>query len=365
MPAAKTRTPVFRSDSVRTLLQLLENGSALSPLIGHIFEVLIVLDASYVQRELRWRLGSRRDRAARSDLHEAIESGVLVAVAPTFLKQEIEDHLMEIARDTEVSVEDARAEWKSFELLLRFYEPLTDGCARYVSVDPDDTAYLLTFDQLRANFIGTADRHFSRAEAPVMAPSLDRVLRNYARATSVLVTVRVGSGFAILGGVEILSALFNAAASTIRALPLAVKIVLAVGLAVLLLHPQARRGLVLFLGESWRRLQRSSPVLLSLAKGALEAIADSANLERETTRTIEAELHPGSRRPVLARARVVCMRACEPLSLDEIAQRILNSGYVSRAKNFKAYVRRLLRKDSGFVETVPGRWALGSCSTVA
>jgi len=50
----------------------------------------MVMDASAIQGELRWRLRRRAKPAARTGLHEAIEAGVVIAYAPIFLNQEIE-----------------------------------------------------------------------------------------------------------------------------------------------------------------------------------------------------------------------------------------------------------------------------------
>jgi hypothetical protein len=80
-----------------------------------------------VQGELRWRLGSRNNPTARTALHEAIDAGAIIPVAPSFLRQEIEEHLPRIASETGVGIDMASSEWGRVQDLIRFYAPVGEG----------------------------------------------------------------------------------------------------------------------------------------------------------------------------------------------------------------------------------------------
>jgi hypothetical protein len=120
---SSSKTPVFRSDVLRPLLDLLDVFPTLRMLIGEVLRFLVVLDASQVQAELRWRLGSRRDPCARSALHESIEAGIVIPVAPCWLKTEIEEDLSVIAAELEVPLGKVQEEWAQLESLIRYYRP--------------------------------------------------------------------------------------------------------------------------------------------------------------------------------------------------------------------------------------------------
>ena len=77
------------SDALRALLNLRDEFPAFRQLLDDILQIVVVLDASAVQGELRWRLGSRTNPNARTGLHEAIDSSAVIAVAPIFLRHEI------------------------------------------------------------------------------------------------------------------------------------------------------------------------------------------------------------------------------------------------------------------------------------
>lgn len=82
-PIASTRESLrleklFRSDLLPALVGLARSVAGLAPTLRGYVQFHMVLDANIIQGELRWRLGSRREAAARTGLHEAITAGVLV-----------------------------------------------------------------------------------------------------------------------------------------------------------------------------------------------------------------------------------------------------------------------------------------------
>src|ERR1700693_3099104 len=99
MTAGATTVPIIRSDTLPELRRLLEKVPELREYLGKILQVVLVLDACCVQSELRWRVGSRKNAAARTYLHEAMVSGVIVAFAPIFLEVEIQKYIPNIAED--------------------------------------------------------------------------------------------------------------------------------------------------------------------------------------------------------------------------------------------------------------------------
>jgi hypothetical protein len=126
------------SDALRALLDLRNEFPFFRELLGDILQTVVVLDASAIQGELRWRLGARTNPTARTGLHEAIDSGVVIAFAPTFLRREIDKYLLLIASETGATFETASAEWERVQSLIRFYAPIGDG-TEFALVDPKDS----------------------------------------------------------------------------------------------------------------------------------------------------------------------------------------------------------------------------------
>jgi len=345
------------SDALRALLNLRDEVPAFRQLFRDLIQIVVVLDASAVQGELRWRLGSRINLTARTGLHEAIDSGAVIAVAPIFLRQEIEKHLPLIATETGAGVEAANAEWDRVQRLIRFYVPNGDG-AEFALVDPKDSPYALTARELDADFVRTTDPHFVQMGVTVIRPELDRVLRDYARATSVLVTVKLGSGLALTLGIQAFVELIRAIIEMIVKLPPAIKVLLGTAVAIAVLHPTSREKLIQWVKKNWDRVEESKPLFVSTSQAVVKHLAEAAKTSRTTREVIKSRLRVRGKETALSHARLICLRSEEPLTSDEIARRILANGYTSRSKNFTAYVRRLLRQDGRFVTNAEGLWML-------
>jgi hypothetical protein len=154
--------------------------------------------------ELRWRLGSRENPQARSGLEEALDAGVLVLIAPNFLKVEIEKHLPAIAEETHRTLSEAESEWNLFQTKLHFYQPTSDVPDGWVA-DPRDLPYKNASDELGLP-VYTRDAHLAKMGAPVLWVCIDAACRDHARATSVTLGFTMGSTYSVTIGVEAIRA---------------------------------------------------------------------------------------------------------------------------------------------------------------
>jgi hypothetical protein len=69
---------LFRSDHLVTIRDFFAMSPELHLLIrNQVVQVFAIVDANVIQGELRWRLGRREKRDARSGLEEALDAGVL------------------------------------------------------------------------------------------------------------------------------------------------------------------------------------------------------------------------------------------------------------------------------------------------
>jgi hypothetical protein len=352
----------FPSDTLRDFLRLLDHVPVLRPLIGEVIQFLVVLDASSAQGELRWRLGSRRDTSARSSLHELIEAGVVIAVAPPWLKTEIEKYVPKIAVEFGLTEEAVRQEWVRIDTLIRYFCPRTEIVANVSCVDEKDLPYIQTREQIGADFIWTHDSHFIGTNPPDITGGFSISLRDYARATSILVGIKVGSGFAVLCGIDVLTALGKALIEGIQKMPPAVKVCLSLAIAGLILHPKSRAQLIGCLKRGLALIERAKPVIASVSRGTIREIVSTAHTANSTERVIREAIRTVEkpRVPAIVVARAVCLKAGEPLQLNEIEKRMRSTGYSSRARDFGGYLRKLFRRNSEFVETSTGIWTLRS-----
>ncbi len=124
-------------------------------------------------------------------------------------------------------------------------------------VDPKDSDYALTARELDADFVRTTDRHFTQMGLAVIGPELDLILRDYARATSIIVTVKLGSGYAVTFSVAAFIEMIRGAIDMLRKLPPRVKIILGIAVMAVILHPRSREKLIEWAKMLQERLRES------------------------------------------------------------------------------------------------------------
>ena len=237
---------LFRSDNLPTLRLFLEMWPDLRSLIElRALQIRAIVDANVVQGELRWRLGSRENSQARSGLEEAIDAGVLVLIAPNFLRVEIEKYLPAIADSTGAALSEVEREWQLFQAKLHFYQP-SSQVANGPVADPKDLPYKHASDELSLP-VYTRDAHLQKMGAPVVWVCIDTTCRDHARAMSVTLGFTVGSTYTVTIGVEALRAAVRGVKSLFdgfRRQPAWLQLAISGTLAAIVIHPKSRAKLL-------------------------------------------------------------------------------------------------------------------------
>jgi hypothetical protein len=349
--------PVSRSDALPSFRRLLVHLPAFREVFGDLVQFRLVIDASVVQKELRWRVRSRRDPTARSGLHEAIDSGTVVAFAPTALKQEIEQHIEEIAQDTGIPPSQVHEEWQTFQSRLNFYEPDPGGLWKKC-VDPDDLPYKEVREQLGAVAVYTRDSDFQAMRVPAITVNLDLTMRDYARARSIEVAVSLGSGVSLMISWHALIAILKGVGECFRRMPAGLKVALSVAVVLALLHPGCREKIVELLRSVKRQLNDAGSPLAAAVIALGGQYVAAQKTATDALAEIESHVPRTRKRSALACARGICLVGKEPLSIEQIECRMKAEGYISKSRNFRAYLRRVLRSDNRFVEGSAGAWTI-------
>lgn len=347
-----------RSDALPELLSLAGSIPGIAPLLKEVLRIGVVLDADIVQRELRWRLGRRRKPTARTKLHEVITSGVIVPFVPTFLDTEISEHLADIANATGVGIEDARKEWQTFRSLLHFYAPkLPCKLAKHQVVDPDDLPYIAAADELGLP-IYSRDHHYRQMGAPVIAVLIDGTAQAYSRSSTLRIAVTMGSAFTVTISVGVIAAVCRIAKRLLGwfgDLPPGVQLAILVAVMIALANASSRAKLCWI--WNWVKRNATPPVLRAITDIAAQ-FARAEQTEAEAFRCLQESLPSRRKRSALMHARTICLAARAPLSLFEIQRLMCADVYITRARDFQIYLRRVLVTSGDFQEISPGIWTL-------
>lgn len=349
---------MITSDQLPQLREFLSISPLLQEIFGETLQLRVVIDADIAQKEVIWRLRKRRNPTARTALHEAIDSGTIVALAPSFLEQEIRDHIAEIAALANVPVSCAVQEWESFASCLHFYDPEPVKQPDPDCVDPDDLPYKWVCEQLGAHAIYSTDNHFRKMSVPLISVQLDLTFRDYARANSERLTIHLGTAFSLVVGFGVLTELCKTCVQILKNLPSEVKVILVAGAFITVAHPKLRSKGIKLLHSAFRQFDNLKPALGEAVNELLIQAAMAQSTAARTGTEIQSILPPPRKLSAIVRARAICLINKKPLSLREIEEQMAKGGYVSRSQNFRAYLRRLLRSDERFIEVSPGQWTV-------
>lgn len=353
------RDVLWPSDNLRFLREFVYCLPQLTPIIGELPQVRIVIDANVALAELIYRLKNRRDPEARTGLHEVIAAGTVIAYAPFALVREVETRIPQIAALKRIPQYRLHEEWIKFRTLLHFYEPEAPVAPLGPEVaDPKDLPYRDLWAEIGARGVYSKDAHLPRMGAPLITVDVVIALRDYSRAASVDVGIKIGGVVAIAVGVEFLRAIvaFSVAAGRgFYRLPTAVKVLIVALLTIAVAHPTSRKMIRTRLSAVLKELGEIALPLLTKASTSLSIAQRDKALRWETANT---NLPAGKRQTAKTHLRAVCAAAKKPLNLFELERRVLAAGYVSRAKDFRAYLKRILHEDSRFVQVQPGCWVI-------
>lgn len=352
---------ILRADLLPNLVAILESFPALRSMLPQVLQLAVVIDANVVYGELRWRLKNRPRPDVRSSLEEALASRVLIAYAPHHLDDEIHEHMEEIATDTKQPLEAVVREWSAFRPFIHFHTG-RKGVGGQLP-DPDDAAYLDTLHEVAVLGIYTRDTHFQDSAAPLIFVAMDirnpmdGALRRYARATTVRVGLSMGSCLSAVVSVEALVALgrlLKALSAAFKRMSPDAQLLILAGVVAVLLHPKSRAKLKELLGTFQETVR---PLLWNAVVDAMYAFAEATETAEAAHREIEVLLPAARRRPLIAHARAVCLASARPLTEETILRKAQTNGYASQNGGSAAYLRRLLRADTEFVESAAG-WSL-------
>lgn len=365
MSAARASRPsprledLLRSHHLPQLMASMEALPVLREFMPHPLQVRLVADANRIHAELRWRLRKRRHPDHRSAIHESIEAGVAVFLAPEYVKKEVEKYYEAIAADTCTTVAEVQKEWTQFQQYVGFYAPQERPSSSETYADIKDFPYVATWREVDAQAVYTADPHLAAMGAAVVSVFIDTQLRDYARASTVQIAVRIGSSLSVFVGWEFLRGLYNLLVRVVHALrrlPPEAQAILAAAVSLALLHPRTREGLQ----RGWNSL-KTSVAVRALGDSFVEFGSQAAEAEEKARSNFErlrAVLPARQKRPLVQHARSVCAAARSALTLEELERHIRRGGYESRSKTFRQYLCRILRGDESFIEVAPGRWSV-------
>jgi hypothetical protein len=306
------------------------------------FQKRLVIDANAVIKDLRWLVKKRLQPGARTDLQEALASGIIVGYAPPIIRTSVLKYLPAIAEELGVPLGQLESEWHAYEPLLHYVEPEPVDPGVFgtadLSRDPDDIPYLQLAIQLGADGVLTRDKDIVAMgrEAAIGTAKLNTVvgLRDFTPATKGL--DRLASAFPQPWGMssDLPGSVVSGVALTIGRVLSPTTIEIA-RVETYVIGPPSK--------EAAERLAEAEAEWLRQQARAREQLRDALAQCPRTVATL---------------ALSVLAAATSPLSIDEIVIGMRAAGYRTASPRPHAYVSRKLRENQRVRRYVDGLYGL-------
>lgn len=257
-------TKNIRSDTLDNLRQIIEHYSELDKYIGSILQLRLVIDSNAVISDLLW-MSRRKDEGNKTAIIEVIQAGTLIAYAPNQLKNEIEQHLPDIAKKKKIPLEKMQLEWLAYQSYLKFVDIDDDDLAPYEdSVDPKDAPFVVLSEMLNVAGVISDDPHIEKLGGNRIHLDIRLSLRDYSRSAAVAFSLRFGGVACTHISIGVLMAMgkaIKAFAQVILNLPDKIKVILFIVSVFVFLIPSVRAKVQGYLqtikglsGDAWEQV---------------------------------------------------------------------------------------------------------------
>lgn len=294
--------PTPRSDSLRPMYELCKKYPSLSKVFDMHLQIRLVLDTNIVIGELLFVASKRRNASARTALREAMDSGVILTIAPTKMHEEVDRHIPRLARERSLPEAKLREAWQDLQTRIEFHEVKTNPVQRENARDQDDVEFVVLYKKSGADAVLTRDLDIPAMGAKSVGPDVLPSVRDYARVKSPEVSLRIGN-ILIFGipvaAVAAVAKLLSAAWRTIRNLSPELQFLLLTGAILAALHPRSRKAVRDGFSSLGSGLKTSTGVFAQVM-GELSLQFQAAQLEVKGKQTVVENLIPISTQPAVA-----------------------------------------------------------------
>ncbi len=236
----------FPSDNLRSLYELCEKYPSLAEWFEMRPRIRFVIDTNIVLDELLFVATKRKKDSARTALREVLDSGMVVTIAPKKMHEEVNRHIPRLARERGVPEGGFHQAWLELQARIEFHDVKESAFASQNVTDPDDVPFVDLYLKSGADAVLTRDKDISAMGAKAFGPEVLLPVRDYARAKSPEVGLRIGGvlviGIPIVSLVAVLK-LLALALRSFRNLSPEVQLMLLGAALLAALHPRSQKAI--------------------------------------------------------------------------------------------------------------------------
>lgn len=176
-----------------------------------IFQLTLIVDANIILGEIRWLTVKRKRPNARSDLKELLDAKTVLAIAPTFLKKEMEINLCKMAAQSNVEPAVFKEHWNLFQSLIIFMDM---GGPDDTFKDPKDAPYI-KLQRRSGHLIYSRDNDILNMGGKTATSAIVASLRVYSRNVVIEYILKAGGIGTLHLSFALVAAIFRFAKSVV------------------------------------------------------------------------------------------------------------------------------------------------------
>jgi predicted nucleic acid-binding protein len=352
------------SDDLLRLRELSLNWAPLFRMLEIGPQLRVVIDTNVIIEDLLFVATKLRNPANRTALQEVIDSGVVVALAPYELLEEVEEKITLFADERGIPEESLRRAWSEYLPRISFVDVgRASAEEEAAAADPDDLPFVRLCQQLDADAVVSRDRHIRAMGARSVNKEVMIHVREYARAKAPEVTLRFGAliiTFPVAAGTHALVKVLRKLVRVFAGLPLGIQVALLAGVVAAVVHPRSRRALSSFASARAAKMKEPALLLLRAFDTLMGQLSEAEARVWSSQKVLERSIPRAVKRPLRLVARSVCLEAGRALTPEELTRGVLRAGYKSNSSRLKYYLVQVMRRSGQFICTPDGCWTVGA-----
>jgi predicted nucleic acid-binding protein len=356
-----TNTPINVSDQsneealqrLHALLRMIQQFGGVEFIELYIDRFVLVLDTNIVVPDIRAGLLSRRV----TELQSLLASRVFSFLAPAEMEAEILHRLPLISKKEQIPESQIMSTWEQrYRPHIKFVDHLPNEPSELVAFlrDPSDTPFVTAYEKLKADAVLTNDPDLTLMQiAAFRSPQFVMDLRQYALSKSFELQVVTAATVWSVAGIGAIISLIRLIVVLVRRFP----VISIFGLGIILFFALSPKG-----REKFQSVKAGAKDIFETLMSSREAqtFVDASVQARELGNRLRDALPMKQELAGLKDyVRRVLSEALEPLTLDQIQEKVQLLGYNSTSSYARAYLRRLLNKLPEVIGNDQGRWRIG------
>lgn len=257
-----------RSGKLKELRSVVQSWKESSAVIGGAAQFQLVVDANIILGDLIWLVSKRSNVSAKTQLMETIEAETVDIYAPPVFFDEVEEKIPLLAKEKGLDEMLMYEHWAVYRTKIKLASPDPEKVEELRGgKDPDDAEYIALERTIGASGVISKNHDIRLMGGNQISVVCITHLRNYSRATSIELNIKVNGVLFANISIATIRALFEGGKVLINGIGKApdwVKLALLAGGLFVVLHPGARAAVANGLKTVLQGIGEATPTIIAL-----------------------------------------------------------------------------------------------------